>query len=280
MTIRIVTDSTCDLPPDVLARYGITVVPLYINIGDRGYLDGIDLSREEFYQRLSDPARLPSTAAPGTEMFRRTYEELANENATEILSIHVSGTLSATLSHARLGAAGVKEIPVTVFDSEQLSLGTGFLVMAAAKAVAEGRTMDEIKLSLAEQIPRTHLFAVLDSLEFLWRSGRVNELLAGLGSVLQIKPVFKVYCGCTAYDRVRTHKRAMNRLIHLLDEQLPLEEVAVVHTHTPSRAEQLRNQIRDLLPGTEIQSIDVSPVIAAHIGPDAVGLVCVATQKT
>jgi len=137
MTIRIVTDSTCDLPPDVLARYGITVVPLYINIGDRGYLDGIDLSREEFYQQLSDPARLPSTAAPGTEMFRRTYEELASENATEILSIHVSGTLSATLSHARLGAAGVKEIPVTVFDSEQLSLGTGFLVMAAAKAVAE-----------------------------------------------------------------------------------------------------------------------------------------------
>ena len=278
MTIKIVTDSTCDLPPDVTAKHDITVVPLYVNMGDRGYLDGVDLTRDEFYKRLLESKIIPTTAAPGTEMFRKTYEELSSEHLTGILSIHVSGSLSTTLNNARLGAAEVTSTAVTVFDSGQLSLGLGFLVVAAAEAAAEGQPLEAIKTRLNEQKMRTHLFAVLDDLEFLRRSGRVNDLLAGLGSVLQIKPVFKVYNGRASYDRVRTHKRALKRLTQLLDEQGPLAELCVVHSNVPDRAEQLRDRVSYLRPEAVIPLIDVSPIIATHIGPNAVGIVGVAAS--
>jgi len=137
LSIRIVTDSTCDLPEATTNEYGITVVPLYVNIGSRSYLDGVDLSREEFYERLPDYDPPPTTAAPGPERFRRIYEGLAANGATEILSIHISISLSAVVDSARSGAQQTKAVPVTVFDSRQLSLGTGFLVAAAAQAAAK-----------------------------------------------------------------------------------------------------------------------------------------------
>jgi DegV family protein with EDD domain len=159
MTIQIVTDSTCDLPEAMIAEYGITVVPLYINFGDQSYLDGVELSRQEFYERLPECEPPPTTAAPGPEVYRQAYERLAGEGATEVLSIHISISLSAVVDVARLGAKETEAVPVTVFDSRQLSVGTGFLVLTAAKAVAEGRSMDEIMPRLEEQVSRTHVFA-------------------------------------------------------------------------------------------------------------------------
>lgn len=154
MSIRVVTDSTCDLPESVVAEYGITVVPLYINLGSQGYLDGVELSRQEFYDRLPDYDPAPTTATPGPQMFCEAYERLAEEGATEILSIHISISLSATVDVARVAARETKAVPVTVFDSRQLSLGTGFLVVAAAQAAAEGRSMDDI---VAHSLPRLNV---------------------------------------------------------------------------------------------------------------------------
>ena len=128
MSIRIVTDSTCDLPEEIIAEYGITVIPLYINIGDDGYLDGVDITRQEFYEGLADYDPLPTTATPGIDAFRSIYDKLAEEGATQILSIHISISLSATVDVARAAARETTSVPVTVFDSQQLSLGTGFLV--------------------------------------------------------------------------------------------------------------------------------------------------------
>jgi DegV family protein with EDD domain len=279
MTIRIVTDSTCDLPEATVAEYGITVVPLYINFGDRSYLDGVELSRQEFYERLPDYETPPTTAVPGPEVFRQTYERLADEGATEILSIHISISLSTMVDVARLGAKETDAVPVTVFDSRQLSLGTGFLVQTAAKAAAEGHSMDEIIPLLEEQISRTHVFAALDTLEFLRRSGRMNRVMAGLGSVLQIKPLLKMYDGEPTAERVRTRKRATERLISLLSDLVPLEQVALVHTQAPDRAEDLRQRVQHLLPEGEVPSMDITPVIGAHIGPGAVGFACVTARK-
>ncbi len=278
MTIKIVTDSTCDLPEAIVARYGITVVPLYINFGDQSYLDGVELSRQEFYERLPDYESPPTTAAPGPEVYRQAYERLADEGATEVLSIHISISLSAVVDVARLGAKQTDAVPVTVFDSRQLSLGTGFLVLAAAKAAAEGRPMDEILSLLEEQISRSHVFAALDTLEFLRRSGRMNRVMAGLGSVLQIKPLLKMYDGNPTAERVRTRERAIERLISLLSELVPLEQVALVHTHAPDRAEELRQQVQHLLPEGETLSVEVTSVIGAHIGPGAVGFACVTAR--
>ena len=279
MTIRIVTDSTCDLPEATVAEYGITVVPLYINVGDQSYLDGVELSRQEFYKRLPDYETPPTTAAPGPEVFRQTYERLADEGATGVLSIHISISLSATMDVARLGAKETDAVPVTVLDSKQLSLGTGFLVLAAARAAAEGRSMAEITTLLEEQILRTHVFAALDTLEFLRRSGRMNRVMAGLGTVLQIKPLLKMYDGEPTAERVRTRKRATERLISLLSDLVPLEQVALVHTHAPDRAEELQHQVQHLLPEGEVPSVDITPVIGAHIGPGAVGFACVTARE-
>lgn len=278
MSIKIVTDSTCDLPQSVVADYGIAVVPLYINIGRQSYLDGVDLSRQEFYERLPDCDPPPTTALPGPQKFRQVYGGLAEEGATGILSIHISISLSVVLDTARLAARETKAVPVTVFDSRQLSLGTGFLVVTAAKAAAEGRSMDEIIALLEEQISRTHVFAALDTLEFLRRSGRMSWAVARLGNLLRIKPLLRMYDGNPTAERVRTHKRAIQKLVSWLSDLIPLEQVALVHTHAPHRAQHLLQQAQHLLPEGEALSVDITPVFGVHLGPGAVGFACVTAQ--
>ena len=275
MTIKIVTDSTCDLPQAVIDELGIAVVPLYLNFGDKGYLDGVEMSRQEFYERLPKSNPLPTTATPGPEAFRVAYERLAGEGATEILSIHIAIALSSTVDVARSAAHEMHSVPVTVFDSRQLSLGTGFIVEAAAKAARDGRSMSEIMAQMNDLISRTHVFAALDTLEYLQRSGRMNSVIAGLGGLLQLKPVLKMYDGKPDADRVRTRSRAIGHVIGLLNSCAPLERVALVHTHAASRAEEVRQLGEPLLPKGEVWSVDITPVIGAHIGPGAVGFACV-----
>jgi DegV family protein with EDD domain len=279
VTIKVVTDSTCDLPPEIIEAYDITVVPLYINVGTQGYLDGVEISRKEFYTRLPDYPTPPTTATPGPERFRQVYEKLAEEGATEILSIHISISLSGTLNGAQLGARETESVPVTVFDSRQLSLGTGFLVLTAARAAAEGRSMEEILALLEEQISRTYVFAALDTLEFLKRSGRMNWAVAGLGTLLRIKPLLHMYDGNPTSIKVRTREAALRRVIQLLKDLVPLERVALVHTHAPKEAERLRQRVEALLPPGDLWSMDITPVIGAHIGPGAVGFACITAQR-
>jgi DegV family protein with EDD domain len=278
MTIKVVTDSTCDLPEEIIAEYGITVVPLYINFGNQSYLDGVELSRQEFYERLPDSDPPPTTAMPGPQMFLQAYEKLAAEGATEILSIHISVSLSGTVNVAHL-AAQEASVPVTVLDSGTLSMGTGFLVWTAAEAAAEGRPMDEIVALLEEQGLRTHVFAALDTLEFLRRSGRMNRVMAALGSWLQMKPLLKMYDGNPTAEKVRTTEHATNRLVSLLSDLVPLEKVALVHTHALKRAEELHQKVQHLLPEGELLSVDITPVFGVHLGPGAVGFACVTARE-
>jgi DegV family protein with EDD domain len=279
MSIRIVTDSTCDLPAEVVEKYGISVVPVYINIGNRGYLDGVEITRAEFYRNLPNYEVQPTTAAPPPEKYRMVYEALAGEGASEILSIHISKALSSVLDSAILAAVEFKTIPVTVFDSRQLSLGTGFLVETAAQMALAGKSMGEILAALNDQIHRSHVFAALDTLKYLHRSGRLSGVASGLGSLLQLKPIMKMYDGKPEAERVRTLKRAIQRVIDLLREKGPLEQVAIVHTHAPERVEQLRWMAEQFLPSGDILSMDITPVIGAHIGPGAVGFALVTAKE-
>ena len=279
MSIKIVTDSTCDLPAETLARYGISVVPLYINIAGKGYLDGIDITREEFYRDLPkyDPA--PTTAVASPEKYRQVYASLAAQGATEILSIHISPSLSAVVDTAKLGAREITSVPITVFDSRQLSLGTGFLVETAAQLAARGMTLGEIVARLNDQVKRTRVFAALDTLEFLKRSGRMNVAVAGLGNLLQLKPLLRMFDGKATAERVRTRERATLRLLEMLRDAGKLERVAIVHTHALERVAELRERAAHLLPPGELLAVDITPVIGAHIGPSAVGFACVAARK-
>jgi len=275
MTIRIVTDSTCDLPPEIIRRHGIGVVPLYIHAGGREYTDGVDLSRSEFYERLPSFHPVATTAVPSPEVFRRIYKQMADEGATEVLSIHISVKLSAMSEIAREAAKITAKIPVTVFDSRQLSLGMGFQVQAAAEAAEAGRTMPEILALLERQIARTHVFAALDTLEFMRRSGRMHFALATIGTILQIKPLLKMYDGEPTAERVRTRSGAVKRLIELLLESGPYERAAILHSAAAERARELLEEIRNLLPSGEVWMEEINPVIGTHIGPGVIGFACI-----
>jgi DegV family protein with EDD domain len=278
LPVRIVTDSTCDLPAETIARYGICVVPLFINIGEQGFLDGIDITREDFYKKLPSFPVHPTTAVPSPQKFRALYDSLADEDATDVLSIHVSVALSAVVNVARIAAQETSSVPVTVFDSRQLSLGTGFLVETAAKMAASGCPITEILAALNDQIKRSHVFAVLDTLEFLKRSGRMNKYVAGIGTLLQIKPILTMYNGSPGTERVRTRERATQRLREMLQGVGPLERLAIVHTHAPERVAELRSLAAQFLPLDDILAADITPVIGSHIGPGAFGFAVVGAQ--
>jgi len=279
MTIKIVTDSTSDLPAELVEKHGISVIPLYINFGEQGYQDRIDITRREFYERLPQSDPFPTTAAPGVDKFKTVYTQLMEEGADEILSIHVSASLSAVLDVAQTAAKQFADIPVKIFDSGQLSLGTGYQVLTAAQSAEKGLTMEDILTQLEEQTSCTHVFAALDTLEYLKRSGRMNAFMANLGSILQIKPILTMHNGRPGAERVRTKERSINRLIELVSDLGPLEEVALVHTNSPNEAEALWQKAKHLFPHQENPlSVDVTPVLGAHLGPGAIGFTCITKE--
>lgn len=278
MTIRIVTDSSCDLPAKEIARYGICVVPLYINVGSQSYLDGIDLTRSEFYKKLPTFPSQPTTAVPSSLKFSALYDALADEGASEVLSIHISASLSGTVNVAQVAAQETTSVPVTVFDSRQLSLGTGFLVETAARLGQAGSSVSQILSSLNEQIKCTHVFAALDTLEFLRRSGRMNSVISTIGQLLQVKPILKMYDGKPSSERVRTRKHALARLVELLHEYGPFEKVALLHSDAAAAAHALLLEVKEFLPNEEIWFEQINPVLGAHIGPGVIGFACISIK--
>lgn len=280
MSIRIVTDSTCDLPEEIVDRQAITVIPMYINVGEVSYLDGITLTRAEFYARLPGYFPAPKTATPSTEAFIQAYERLANEGAQAILSIHISESLSATINSARIAAEQFTRIPVTVLDSSQLSLGTGFIVERAAQLAQVGKRMDEILSALQDLMKRTYVFASLKTLEYLRRSGRMNFAIARFGEILQLKPLLHMNMGKASALRTRTNKRASQRLLDWLAEYAPYERLAVLHAGVQEEAQALYEQARSFFPEGEIPIVQITPAIGAHLGIGALGFACISKEAS
>lgn len=276
MTVRIVTDSTCDLAPEVIAAHRITVVPLYVNFGAQSFLDGVDLTRQEFYDRLQADKTAPTTSAPGPDAFVRTYEQLVAEGASGVLSVHIAGSVSNTVNVARLAAESRPDLPVRVVDSGQITLGVGLLVLHAARAAEGGASLKALAELVEGRSGRTHAFAALDTLEFLRRSGRVSGLASGLGTLLQLKPLIKMHRGQMGLERARTRQGAFDKLLELGRALGPLEELALVHTRAVERVAELgRAMAGQVAAGAAPLVGEVTPVIGAHVGPGAIGLVCV-----
>lgn len=279
MNIRIVTDSTCDLPAETARLLDITVIPLNIHVGERTFLDGVDLTREEFYARLPGFTPAPRTAAPGPEVFAQIYERLANEGAQAILSIHISESLSATVNSARAAAEEFTRIPVTVLDSGQLSLGMGFLVEKAAQLAQVGQRTDQVLAALQGVMKRTYVFASLKTLEYLRRSGRMHFALAKLGEILQIKPLLHMNLGKPSALRARTQQRAIERLLEWLAEYAPFEKLAILHAGVTEEAQRLREQVRSYFPeGVDVPIVQITPVLGAHLGIGALGFACISKE--
>jgi DegV family protein with EDD domain len=280
MSIKIVTDSTCDLPASVIAENDLTVVPCYINMDDKSYLDGVELSRGEFYAALPGCRRAPTTSAPGIGAFVQAYRRLAEDGATAILSIHISGALSNVVKVAELAAREISELPVQVIDSTQLTLGTGLQALEAARLAQAGASLEEITAALQDLARRTYTFAVVDTLEYLRRSGRVSGLVSGLGELLQLKPILKMHAGVSASERIRTRTRAHERLLELVEEQAPFEHLSLVHASSPERAAALGQAAAAWFPPAAPSFCqEVTPVIGAHTGPGTAGFVLVTARR-
>jgi len=277
MTVRILTDSTCDLPADVVNKLDIYVLPVYIHVSNRDYLDGIDISREEFYEKLPTFPEHPRTAVPSPAKFRALYDALADEGATEVLSIHISANLSGILSVAQVAAQETTSTSVTVLDSRQLSLGTGFLVQTAAELALQGRSVSEILPVLEEQIKRTYVAAGLDTLTYLRRSGRMNAAISTIGELMQIKPILKMYDGISSVERVRTRQKAIARLVEKIKSYGPFEKIAFLHSNALEAVLALKEEVRELLPDRETWVGMINPVLGAHLGPGVIGFACIQT---
>ena len=279
MSIKIVTDSTCDLPQDIIEELNISVIPLYINIGNQGFLDGVELTRKEFYENLPYYSPHPTTSAPSTFTIKQIYRNLIEQGASQILSIHISESLSGTLNIAKNAAEEFnQEIgseKVIVRDGGQLSLGTGFQVELAAKMAKQGHLISEIIKSLEDLGNRTLVAASIDSLTYLRRSGRMNMILTGIGSLLKLKPILEMNNGKPQSAKVRTTSRATEYLIEKLRKQMPIEKFALLHTNAAEKAEEFKNKILDLIPTSNVLSVDITPVLGTHLGPGAVGFVIV-----
>jgi len=276
MTIQIVTDSTCDLPPSLIAAHNITVVPFYINMGGQSYLDGVELTREDFYARLPACDSPATTSAPGIGNFIAAYAQAVADGAEAILSIHISAQLSNVVNVARIAAEEFKAAPVTVIDAGQLTIGTGLLALTAAKAALDGHPVDDILARIETQAPRIHTHAAVDTMTYLQRSGRLLRFQSLMGAMLRIKPLLSMNDDHIKMGRKRTTARAMDWLRERAEALHPLEQLVILHTNAAERAAAFKEQIAHLAPPESIvQTLGVTPVLGAHLGPGVIGFTAV-----
>jgi DegV family protein with EDD domain len=273
--VKLIVDSTNDLPVEWLARWDVAVLTAFVNFGEESFLDdGIALPKAEFYRRLTTSRVLPSTAAPAPGMAKQRIRQQL-EKAEHVVAFTVASQFSSIYNIVRLAAQEVDPERVTVYDSGTVSMGLGWIVAAAAQVAEQGGGVDDVLAAAKSARERIRLYAAIDTLEYLRRGGRVNTLVASLGTLLQIKPIIDVRDGAvTTAQRARTMSRARQVLIDLAHQQMPLERLAVLHTDFPDGAASLRQELADIAPA-ETLIVDVTTAIGAHIGPGAVGIATV-----
>lgn len=274
MTIAIVTDSTADVPATLAERLNIHVVPAILVIEGQTYEDGQGLTREQFYERLPTMQQQPSTGTPSAGAFEKIYRRLLDQGADAIISIHVASLLSGIYNTARLAAQPFGE-RVHVIDSQSLSLGIGFQVIAAAEAAAQSHAVEKILTLIENTRQRTHLCAMLDTLEYIHRSGRVGWARARIGSLLRIKPFVEVKDGQVFnLGQARTRRNGIARLRELLQNLGELERLAILHTNAAEEAQHFLQEIDWPIPDNPL-IINVTTVIGTHVGPNGLGFAAV-----
>ncbi len=280
MPIRIVSDSTCDLTSEVSDQYGIGIIPCYINVGEESYLDGVDLSRRDFYDRLPYFESRPKTSSPGLGIYTEVYERLEKEGADQIISLHIHSGYSNLANTARLAAEASDRLKVTVVEAGQLSLGLGFIALAAAEAAQEGRPIEEILQLIKDRERRTFVLIAFDTLDYLHAGGRAPGLVVSVASLLRIKPIVQLYQGeLRMIGQERTFARSIDHLVKKVEKLGRLEKLAVLHTNALEKAENLAEKIRaQVSQQLDIWITEATPVLGVHVGPGAVGLAYVLAE--
>ena len=272
--VRVVTDSTADLPPELIAQSGVAVVPLTVSFGDKSFQDGVTIDAPTFFQQVERGAR-PTTSQPAPEAFATVFRRLADEGASAIVSIQISSKLSGTFGSAARAAQGLREsglsVPIEVIDSEQASLGMQFGVLAAAEAARSGNDLAGVAAVAREVLKRSSIYLVADDLGYLQRGGRIGQAQRVAGTLLNVKPIITLRDGAVvALDRPRTRRKAYERLAEYLRELAPVESLIVGQANQEA-GDQLAEIVARVYDGPTRRAW-AGPTIGTHVGPGAAGL--------
>ena len=274
--VKIVTDSTAYLEPSVARRLGITIVPLTVRLGNETFIEGIDITAEEFFQKLDRSSVMPEAFPPSGENFLAVYTKLS-ETTDQIMSIHISGKLSQTCDRAAAASQGfLGRCQITVVDSLTTSLGLGILATAAAQAAAQGKSLEEIEFLIRGMIPRIYIVFLAETLGYLEREGRIGQSQALLGSMLNIKPFLAIEDGeIIPLEKVLDSEGAVDKLFEFVGEFSQIEQMAIMQS-TPEPIEETRMLIERLeviFPKVKPPILVYGPVLACHVGPNGLGVI-------
>jgi DegV family protein with EDD domain len=272
MPVKIVTDSSSDIPTAIARELDITVIPLYLRFGEKTYRDGIDISPEEFYRKLQAETDHPATSAASPGDFARVYDSLA-EDADGIVSIHLSKKVSATYDAAVQGRSLMKNrnCPVEVVDSRFVTIALGLITMAAARAAKTGKGIKEIAGQVDALIPRMRVYGVLDTLKYVMKGGRLGKVGPFIGSVLPIKPVLTMKNGTVApIGAARTRLKALDKLYSLIGSVPMVREIGIAHSTTEDELLSFVDRIKSILPEVKPVIASLGPALGVHGGPGAI----------
>jgi DegV family protein with EDD domain len=273
--VALVTDSTAYLPPALVEKYNITVLPQVLIWGDKTYRDGIDIQPDEFYQRLEKASVMPSTSQAMPADFIKVFQNLLDQDY-HVLAILVSSKLSGTISSAHQACLELAGAPVELVDSETVAMAMGFQILHAARAAEQGASLAECKALAEAARQHTGLFVTVNTLEFLHRGGRIGGGARFLGTALNLKPILEIKDGrLEAVERVRTRGKALNRLVELVEQQIngrrPLR-LASLHANAAADAQSMLEKLKERMEIEEEIVSTVSPVVGTHAGPGTVGI--------
>jgi DegV family protein with EDD domain len=277
MTIKIVTDSAADLPSVLTEELDITVVPVYLRFGKQVYRDRVDISEEEFYQRLLNDPVHPNTTQPSPQDFANIYDKLSRE-ADGIISIHITSKLSGTYNSAVLGRKMVSErCPIEIVDSQTLSIAVGLMVIQASKMARSGMSLQQIVDETNKIIPNVHLLILFDTLKYLVKGGRIGRAKGLVGSVLNVKPLLTVRDGeLMPSGQVRTRSKGMDRLLDFVKDATEIQDLAILHSTTPDEAQALAERTSPVFPKERTILARLGPGLGVHGGP---GILAVALRE-
>ncbi len=269
--VAIVTDSTAYLAKEFHKKYNVEIVPLYVNFPDEVIVDG-SISNTSFFEKMKKSSQMPFTSQPSPGDFKNVFEKLLLDGK-EIVSIHISSGISGTVESAQAAAKMLDEQKISVVDSQSTAAGLAMLVQEAAALAEKGEHRESIVKLVKVLINNQQVLFVPDTLEYLKKGGRIGGAQALLGTMLQIKPILHFSQGkIEVFDKVRTMKKAMERMVAELPGSMEGLQVAVMEAEAEINAEKLEKMIQQKLPGVQVASYELSPVITTHAGPGVVGL--------
>ncbi|MFP5328109.1 MAG: DegV family protein [Acidimicrobiia bacterium] len=271
-SVHIVTDSACDLPPENIAGKPVTVVPLTIRFGGDEFVDRKDLTPKEFWSKVKASPVLPETAAPPPGAFEQAYRDAIGAGAEGIVCITLSGDLSATYQSAELAAKSITDVPIRVVDSKSITMGLGFMGLAALEAAEAGKGVDDVAGAVEDLIPRSYVYGCLDTLDNLKKGGRIGGAQAFLGSLLSIKPIINISSGVVEEEaKQRTRAKSLKYLADKVNSAGEVERLAVMHGSAPD-VDLLIDLLATNFPRDQIVVGEIGAVIGAHGGPGVVGV--------